>query len=64
MREVDSIEQPGMACSICMLGTDLDNYRRMHSSFVEAAFTEADCEFIYIENIAKQKVSTNILLQR
>tara|TARA_R110002072_G_scaffold295170_1_gene465903 strand:- start:15407 stop:16243 length:837 start_codon:yes stop_codon:yes gene_type:complete len=49
-QEIRSITDSGVVFSICTLVNDVQSYRNMLNSFLEAGFGYADCEYIYIDN--------------
>lgn len=50
-RRLDRLENPDeLAFTIATLVTDPEQYSAMRASFAERGFTDADCEFLFIDN--------------
>jgi len=54
-REIDSIPASPIQFSICTLVTNKAEYEEMVESFLKAEFDQVSCEYLYIDNSARNK---------
>lgn len=66
--DVESVPGPALRYSFCSLVTDIALYREMVASFREKGFSEAACEFLYVDNTAGNRFDAyaglNVLIAR